>query len=160
MRHAKSSWGDSSLSDHERPLNKRGLQGAPYMGKLLREQGILPELMFVSTAKRAQQTMEALVQESGYAGEIVSTKKLYLAEIPNYIEILSEIPAGVSRVLFIAHNPGIADFAEVLSGVPIPMCTAGLAHIDCQVSELAQVTSKTCGKLLAFHRPPRNFSAD
>jgi phosphohistidine phosphatase len=160
MRHAKSSWGDSSLSDFDRPLNKRGFLGAPYMGRLLKEQGLLPDLVFASTAVRAQQTMEAVVQESGFTGEIISTKRLYLAEIPNYVDVLSEVPHGTSRVLIIAHNPGIADFAELLGGVPVQMCTAGLAHIACQVGELAQVTSATRGQLLAFHRPPRQFSDD
>ena len=160
MRHAKSSWGDSSISDHDRPLNKRGRLGAPYMGRLLKEQGLLPELLLVSTAVRAQQTMEALVRESKFDGEIISIKRLYLAEIPDYVDVLSEVPHGISRVLIIAHNPGIADFAELLSGASIPMCTAGLAHIDCQVGELAQVSSSTRGKLIGFHRPPPQLSRE
>ena len=36
LRHAKSSWSDPALDDHERPLNKRGRRDGPRMGELVR----------------------------------------------------------------------------------------------------------------------------
>ena len=59
LRHAKSSWKDESLTDHERPLNKRGKKTAPQMGHLLRDQGLVPDLIVSSTAVRARSTAEA-----------------------------------------------------------------------------------------------------
>ena len=54
MRHAKSSWKDSSLSDHQRPLNKRGKKAAPLMGSILNQQELIPDIILCSTAKRAR----------------------------------------------------------------------------------------------------------
>ena len=56
LRHAKSSWKNPGQSDHERPLNKRGLAAAPRMGQLLAEQQLIPEIILCSTAERARQT--------------------------------------------------------------------------------------------------------
>ena len=60
MRHAKSSWSEPGLADHDRPLNKRGKQAAPEMGKLLRKEGLVPDLILCSTARRSRQTAEAV----------------------------------------------------------------------------------------------------
>jgi len=53
LRHAKSSWKHPELSDHDRPLNKRGKRDAPIIGKLLRKKGLVPDVIFSSTAVRA-----------------------------------------------------------------------------------------------------------
>jgi phosphohistidine phosphatase len=54
MRHAKSSWKDPDLSDHDRPLNKRGKHDAPRMGKLLKDEDLVPALIISSTAAKGQ----------------------------------------------------------------------------------------------------------
>ena len=56
MRHAKSSWGDPTIKDHDRPLNNRGKKDAPRMGKLLKENNLIPDIILSSTAKRAEMT--------------------------------------------------------------------------------------------------------
>jgi phosphohistidine phosphatase len=66
LRHAKSSWKDTDMVDHERPLNKRGKKDAPMVGKLLRQQHLIPELVLTSSARRARETAEAAVEASGY----------------------------------------------------------------------------------------------
>ena len=58
LRHAKSSWKNSQMSDHERPLNKRGRRDAPRMGRLLGEEGLVPDLIVSSTAERALETAQ------------------------------------------------------------------------------------------------------
>ena len=50
LRHAKSSWSDPTLPDHDRPLNKRGIHDAPRMGKLLRHEHLMPDLILSLTA--------------------------------------------------------------------------------------------------------------
>ena len=60
LRHAKSSWSDSSLPDHDRPLNKRGFRDAPRMGELIREKGLVPNAILSSTALRARETALAV----------------------------------------------------------------------------------------------------
>ena len=62
LRHAKSSWNDPALDDHERPLNKRGRRDAPRMGALVREYGLIPDLVISSDAVRARLTAEAVAE--------------------------------------------------------------------------------------------------
>ena len=56
MRHAKSDWGTPGERDLDRPLAKRGQRDAPRMGKWLRAQGLVPDLVLASPARRAQET--------------------------------------------------------------------------------------------------------
>lgn len=155
MRHAKSSWGAPELADHDRPLNKRGRWAAPHMGHVLLEHDLVPDYVCVSTAVRAQQTAEEVLAACGYQGEVMTSRRLYLAEPPAYFDVFAEVPQGRKRVLVIAHNPGIADMVEMLGRKLVEMCTAGIAEIECQESEIANIHSMTPGRLEAFYRPPK-----
>jgi phosphohistidine phosphatase len=68
LRHAKSSWKDPDLPDHDRPLNKRGKHDAPLMGRLLKREDLVPDVIISSTAMRARATAEAVAKGSGYKG--------------------------------------------------------------------------------------------
>ena len=70
LRHAKSSWNDPARDDHERPLNKCGRRDGPRMGELVREYGLIPDIVISSDAVRAQLTAEAMAEAARYAGEI------------------------------------------------------------------------------------------
>ena len=70
LRHAKSSWKDPDLDDHDRPLNKRGRRDAPRMGRLLRKEDLLPDLILSSTAVRARMTAEMVADASRYRGPL------------------------------------------------------------------------------------------
>jgi len=65
LRHAKSSWKHPELNDHERPLNKRGKNDAPRMGKLLQKEKLIPDAILSSTAMRASATAESVVKPAG-----------------------------------------------------------------------------------------------
>ncbi len=56
IRHAKSDWSNPILDDFDRPLNKRGKKNAPFMGKILRDKGVNPDLIISSPAYRARET--------------------------------------------------------------------------------------------------------
>ena len=81
LRHAKSSWDNPAVDDHERPLNKRGLKAAPRMGQLIADEGLKPDVIVSSTAVRAATTAAAIAEECGYDGEIHYTDDLYLSLI-------------------------------------------------------------------------------
>ena len=134
LRHAKSSWKDESLTDHDRPLNKRGKKTAPLMGHLLREKNLVPDLVVSSTAVRARGTAEAAAEACGYAGEITLTDQLYLAtagEILRYAQERTEETLG--RIMLIGHNPGMEDLVNMLSGQREPFPTAALAAFELKI---------------------------
>ena len=134
LRHAKSSWKDSSLSDHDRPLNKRGEGDAPVMAARIQQAGIRPSLILCSPAARAWTTAKLIAQEISYPDEFLQRdERLYLAGMQRIIDLLSEQDLGFNSIMIVGHNPGFTDFANYL--VPgltnnIPTCGVVSVVID------------------------------
>ena len=126
LRHAKSSWKDASLSDHDRPLNKRGERDAPEMAERIQQAGIRPSLILSSTAVRAWTTAKAVAEQISYPFEFLQREeKLYHAGVRRIVEVLAQQDVGFNSILIVGHNPGFTDFANFL--VPglthnIPTC--------------------------------------
>lgn len=129
MRHAKSSWKDSSLTDHQRPLNKRGKRDAPKMGLLLNEQGLIPEIILCSTAERAKLTVQYLLESCEFEGDVQYFDALYHADYSTYIEHLSQLPTEIDLAMIVGHNPEMNNFLYTLCDVYEHMPTAAIAHI-------------------------------
>lgn len=108
MRHAKSSWGDPTQDDHQRPLNGRGRRSAEAMGDWLREEKTLPDQMLISSAQRTIETCELLMLEA----EKAVVDALYMASPAAMLEVLKR--ATGHCVLMLGHNPGTAWLARDL----------------------------------------------
>ena len=78
MRHAKSDWADPGLSDHDRPLNRRGRRDAPAMGRWLAQQNFFPELILASSAVRVRETIDGLLSVWSNRPRIAISESLYL----------------------------------------------------------------------------------
>lgn len=152
LRHAKSSWKNSRLADHDRPLNKRGRRDAPRMGQLLRDENLVPDLILTSSAERALATAEAVALACGYQGEVQVTRRLYHAAPETYIELLSHISDEHDRVMVVGHNPGMAELVEVLTGQSQRMPTAALAQVQFSVNGWSELTGGE-GRLVNLWRP-------
>ncbi len=105
IRHAKSDWNLEDLSDHSRPLNPRGRDGAAAMGHWLRAQGHVPEAALVSSAARTTETFQRL----GFDVPVQNTSELYLKNSDAMFRILRKATAPV--MLMVGHNPGIGEMA-------------------------------------------------
>jgi phosphohistidine phosphatase len=116
LRHAKSSWDDSSLDDHDRPLAPRGECAARLIARYVRDKGIRPGLVLCSTALRATQTLEPLRAEIGGDTEVLIERELYGALHDEILNRLRHVPESVGSVLMIGHNPGMEDLALALFG--------------------------------------------
>jgi phosphohistidine phosphatase len=132
VRHAKSSWKDSNISDRERPLNKRGEHDAPMMGKRIVAAGLRPSLILSSPAVRAWTTAKLLAQEIGYPLEFLQRENsLYLASLDDIIDALITQDAEFSSVMIVGHNPGLTTFANYLSpGLTDNLPTAGVVSVS------------------------------
>jgi phosphohistidine phosphatase len=126
IRHAKSSWDDASLSDEDRPLNKRGKKDAPMMGSLLRKQGVIPDLIISSPAKRAYSTAKKIAKEVAYPKNHIQTfDKLYLSSLSALLEVIRRQPAEVRTLMLFGHNPELTALVPQLCGEEIenvPTC--------------------------------------
>lgn len=108
MRHAKSSWDDVTLPDHDRPLNDRGRASAKAMGDWLRAQGYRPDAAVSSSSARTVETFRNL----GFDIPVEYTRALYHAGPEVMMDVLRDQSA--QTVLLLGHNPGIADFSDRL----------------------------------------------
>ena len=101
LRHAKSSWKDPDLPDHDRSLNKRGRHDAPLIGKLLKDEDLKPDVIVSSPAIRAKKTAQLVAKECKYKEEIVINQSLYGAEPKDYLEILEGLSITYKTVLIV-----------------------------------------------------------
>lgn len=143
LRHAKSSWGEPNLDDHERGLNKRGAKEAPRIGAYLADQGQRPDLVLCSDAVRTRATLALLLSALGGTPPPVRFEpRLYLAEPAAILEVLAHTEPAVERCLVIGHNPGLHALALALTGtgpdkamaeLAMKFPTSALAVIDADV---------------------------
>lgn len=153
LRHAKSSWNDSALGDHDRPLNTRGQRDAPRMGELVRGQRLTPDVIISSDAVRALLTAEAVAEAAGYEGEIVLDPLLYLADPDDILEVLrtvGERDAGI--VMIVGHNPGLEELVAQLTGEQHDLPTAALAQIVLSIDRWRDLNASTRGTLVGLWR--------
>ena len=131
VRHAKSSWSDSGLQDHDRPLNSRGQRDAPQMGQRIQEAGIRPSLIVSSTAVRAWTTAKFIATELTYPAEFLQRDKdLYNASLDALLAFVSEQEAGFNNIMVVAHNPGMTQFANYLvPGLTDNLPTCGVVSV-------------------------------
>jgi phosphohistidine phosphatase len=161
LRHAKSSWDDSSIDDHDRPLSARGRRAAGLIGEHMEAEGIRPQLVLCSTATRARQTLEAIGDGTG---TVEVEADLYLASGKELTDRLREVDGDVASVMVIGHNPGTRDLVLRLASagtdrerVEAKFPTAALAtlEIDGEWSDLAENKARLLSLVL-----PRELARD
>mgnify|MGYP003952202359 FL=1 len=152
VRHAKSSWSNTSLADFDRPLNKRGVSNAPLMGQRIREYGLHLDAIITSTAERAQETSKLIAKEMAYEIEDIDLESdLYHASREVFINILSK--QQNRNIAMVGHNPGIQDFSFWLSSEPtVNFPTCGVIHISFSFDKWTEI-SKNSGKAMRFEYP-------
>jgi phosphohistidine phosphatase len=153
LRHAKSSWDDPARDDHERPLNKRGQRDAPRMGALVREHGLMPDVVISSDAVRARLTAEAMAEAAHYTGEILLDQRLYLASPDDILLVLRGVRQNAATVMIVGHNPGLEELVEQLTGTQQDLPTAALAQIVLPIDRWRDLTVATRGTLVGHWRP-------
>ncbi len=115
IRHAKSSWGDFTQPDFDRPLNERGKRDAPMMAKRLLDAGITVDSFISSPAKRAHKTCKLFCEAFGRKeGDIKLVEELYHAPSPVFYEVVRAIPNEYNSAAIFSHNPGITEFVNSL----------------------------------------------
>lgn len=131
IRHAKSSWADSTLEDKKRPLNTRGNRDGPYMASFCRKKGLIPDIIYSSPAIRAKKTAEYFSNE--FEEELVESfieSDLYFGSELDWLHLITEVSEKIKLPAFFSHNPGITYFANHFSeGITDNVPTCGIVHI-------------------------------
>jgi phosphohistidine phosphatase len=116
LRHAKSSWDDSELVDHDRPLAPRGRRAVKLIAEHLGRQGVKPALVLCSSALRTRETLGGIVAALGDGVSVQIEGELYAASEQSLLERLRAVEDGVESLLLIGHNPGLEQLALRLAG--------------------------------------------
>ena len=145
LRHAKSSWDDDSLADHDRPLAPRGRRAADRLAEYFAAERIRPALVLCSSARRARETLEPIMAAMGPGVDVRVEDGLYGASAPELLARLRELAPPVTPVLIVAHNPGLHDLALGLARdagpeLPAKFPTGALAVLDTGTTAWAGLT--------------------
>ena len=116
VRHAKSSWEDTSLADHDRPLAPRGAKALAGMCAHLERSEHPPELVLCSSARRTIDTLDGIRAAIPESTHVVFTEELYEASVGSLLELLRGIDADVECTMVVGHNSTLQDAALLLVG--------------------------------------------
>lgn len=156
VRHAKSSWDESGLSDIERSLNERGKKDAPEMAKRLRKRGLAVDLLVSSPAERAFRTARLFAKEFDFKKDAIQVEKtLYGALVSQFEEVVAGLKDKCDTVAVFSHNPGITEYANTLTNVHtdnIPTC--GVFAVQAGVESWKEFTKAE--KSFLFYDYPKN----
>jgi phosphohistidine phosphatase len=160
FRHAKSSWSEG-VEDHERPLSDRGRKAAPVIGHYLAKAKLQPDLVIVSTARRAQETWSRAVRALKQPVETSNSREIYAASAEQLLDVIHGVEPGVGTLMLVGHNPGLEELARLLmkdlGGEPGARMrekfpTAAIALLSFEVGAWSDVTPET-GSLDRFVTP-------
>ena len=156
VRHAKSSWDNAALSDEERPLNKRGEQDAPRMGKRLVSRGVTPDILISSPAVRAYSTAVKIAAEIGYPKEAIKVSdKLYFEGSGGMLDVIHSLKPEINVAMLFSHNPTITELINDLANTTIDnVPTCGVAEIRFDI-ETWESVDEGLGAMQLFDYPKR-----
>lgn len=153
LRHAKSDQYSDAPTDHDRPLNPRGIRSAPLIGARLAELGWVPQVVVSSDALRTRQTWDKIADALGGSPEVSFTRSLYLAGPPEVREALAELPDGVETAMVVGHNPGWEEVVFELCGVRVRMTTCNAALLEVEAGSWAEALRRHDWRFEAVLRP-------
>lgn len=135
VRHAKSDWGDPSLSDFDRPLNERGKQDAPVMAHRLLDNKVKIDAFISSPAKRARKTARIFAKVyKEKKDNMIFRDELYGAAENVFWDVITKADNKADSIAVFSHNPGITNFANLLTSTRIdniPTCGIFAVKADC-----------------------------
>lgn len=158
LRHADAA-PDSALPDDDRPLTDEGKRSAGRLADFMRREGLRPDVVLCSTARRTRETWERLAPRVGEDATVIYEEQLYGASVRRLLEVVGRVADSAERLLVVGHNPGLEDLAGHLtdgdggdstlgSGFP----AGALAVLEAHVSQWKDLEEGRCA-LVGFTEP-------
>ena len=142
LRHARAVSSRDGLRDFDRFLSDQGRKQAERVGKYLKKHNICPDLVLSSTAPRARETTELVLEAAERMSEVRNDQRIYEASAQQLLEVVSEIEEDKNEVLLVGHNPGVEELLQRLTGRFESMGTGTLAKIAIGASEWAKAAAE------------------
>lgn len=131
VRHAKAAWTEEGIKDQQRMLDEEGVIDAEKLGQFLLQEGIIPDIVFSSSAIRAAKTAAIIVDNLDLPGSIIQRKDvLYNASGETILSVVQSVDPSKKMVMIVAHNPGVSDFVSLVTdGSPVNMGTCDVVIV-------------------------------
>ena len=155
LRHGKSDWDAGTRDDFSRPLASRGVRSAERMGEVLRDLGLVPDLVVSSTATRARSTAELARITGGWSSRLVLEDRLYGASVIDTLGVAEEHGADHDRVMLVGHEPTWSLTVRHITGARVAVRTATCVDIELDATQWSDLAS-TSGSLVTLLQP-RHF---
>jgi len=147
VRHCKSSWKDPSLSDFDRPLNKRGNIDGELMSNYLREKEKKIDKLILSTSIRTRLTSKYFIEKIHF-NSISYLDELYHASYSEIIKIISKIENNFNNIMVIGHNPGLTELINHFTDMRIyNIPTTGIIKVEFKEAKWSKITENK-GKIV------------
>lgn len=141
VRHAKSSWADPGIHDHDRPLNERGAHDAPLMARRFVDRHEALDLLVSSTAVRALATARAFAEAMRMPAPLLEPR-IYEAHHRTIQGIVEGLPDDAGHIMLFGHNPGFSLLCEQLTGAGLgELPTCAVVRIDLPVESWREVSA-------------------
>ena len=162
VRHAKSSWRDTSLSDKDRPLGKRGKRDAPKAGDRLSRRNVAPDLILSSPATRAFTTAKIIAARLGYEPKgIVVENRLYPGDVDDLLSVIHHLDDRLARVMLFGHNPGLTELVHELSSTITHMPTCAVAELTFDANSWSNIgKADLAGAALDYPKKHKGTAAE
>ena len=151
MRHGKSDWSADYATDHDRPLNARGVRSALAVGQVLTEEGQAPGLVVTSSAVRARTTAQLAADAGKWDCDVVIEPRLYGSGADTVVQVAAEI-GPVDRLMLVGHQPTWSILVSVLSGESVDMKTATVAVLEFDLSDWSDLPGSS-GEVERVYQP-------
>jgi phosphohistidine phosphatase len=157
LRHAKSSWKNRKLNDHDRPLNKRGKKESVKIGDYLKNVDLMPDTIITSSALRAIETTTLLCRQSGYNGIVEVNFSFHEGNTASYLQAISTSNEDKSRLLIVGHNPTLEQLINILTNKSVRLPTCTLVQIKLNVPSWDNVihSSGSKSEIVNIWRPKK-----
>lgn len=159
LRHAKSSWDDPTLADHDRPLAPRGSRATPHVADHMRQAGIVPDVVLCSSARRTRETLDLLGDAIPADCDVHIEAELYETTADALLDRLRALPDRAQRAMLIGHNPALQQLALQIAGAGAPLGqmsrkfpTAALATLEASIDRWPDLEANDA-LLTGFVRP-------
>lgn len=148
LRHAKSSWADVSLDDHDRPLNRRGKDAAPVIGAWLHHRGHHPDVIVSSSSKRTLQTIELMQPAMPNLPEPIIERRLYHSTPPEMRDRVTMLPNHAACAMLVGHQPGLGSLLRLLAdGSERSRCRRAYEHFPTAAAAVLELPIQTWADL-------------
>ena len=156
FRHGKSDWNASYSTDHDRPLNSRGIKAAKKMGQYLLVKDQIPDLIISSTAVRAKTTAQLAIKSANWQSKFILERGIYGGSPKYLLELVRSQNNQYTSLCLVGHEPNFSSFiSKATCHGYLDFTTANMAKINFNVDLWIKVQFLK-GKL-EWHQQPKNL---